>query len=255
MAGHRLAAGTDMRLEGALATYLSDVAAQLPAPRRRREAILAELRTASSRPPKTTSPKVYRSSRPLPRRSPSSEPPRRRRRVRRRTGHRLRPTHYRLVHCHRTARGNLVASPASAKPLAHRPDRAARGHPSHPADRHRDRHRRRNFRHHWAPDALAARNRSAPRPGCYHHHRHDVPHRRPHRDHHVHGDRHTDTTARNSRHRCQPHPHCLQHHNRAPRHPDAKPVTLHVRRPPSMTLNSENFGLPIPNAGPVFATA
>ncbi|HEX6756921.1 MAG TPA: permease prefix domain 1-containing protein [Propionibacteriaceae bacterium] len=44
MAGHRLAAGTDMRLEGALATYLSDVAAQLPAPRRRREAILAELR-------------------------------------------------------------------------------------------------------------------------------------------------------------------------------------------------------------------
>ena len=42
MARHRLA-DTDMRLEGALA-YLSDVAAQLRGPRRRREAILAELR-------------------------------------------------------------------------------------------------------------------------------------------------------------------------------------------------------------------
>jgi hypothetical protein len=44
MAGHRLATNTDMRLQGALATYLSDVAAQLRGPRRRRAAILAELR-------------------------------------------------------------------------------------------------------------------------------------------------------------------------------------------------------------------
>jgi hypothetical protein len=44
VAGHRLATNTDMRLQGALATYLSDVAAQLRGPRRRRAAILAELR-------------------------------------------------------------------------------------------------------------------------------------------------------------------------------------------------------------------
>jgi HAAS len=44
MASHRLATNTDMRLQGALATYLSDVAAQLRGPRRRRAAILAELR-------------------------------------------------------------------------------------------------------------------------------------------------------------------------------------------------------------------
>ena len=44
MARHRLATNTDTRLEDALATYLSDVAAQLYGPRRRREAILAELR-------------------------------------------------------------------------------------------------------------------------------------------------------------------------------------------------------------------
>jgi hypothetical protein len=44
MASHRLASDTDMRLQGALATYLSDVAAQLYGPRRRRAAILAELR-------------------------------------------------------------------------------------------------------------------------------------------------------------------------------------------------------------------
>jgi hypothetical protein len=44
MASDRLAANTDMPLEGALATYLSDVGARLRGPRRRREAILAELR-------------------------------------------------------------------------------------------------------------------------------------------------------------------------------------------------------------------
>jgi hypothetical protein len=44
MASHRLATNTDTRPEDALATYLSDVAAQLYGPRRRRAAILAELR-------------------------------------------------------------------------------------------------------------------------------------------------------------------------------------------------------------------
>jgi hypothetical protein len=44
MARHRLATNTDTRPEDALATYLSDVAEQLYGPRRRRAAILAELR-------------------------------------------------------------------------------------------------------------------------------------------------------------------------------------------------------------------
>ena len=44
MASHRITTHTDMRLEDALATYLSHLAAQLRGPRRRREAILAELR-------------------------------------------------------------------------------------------------------------------------------------------------------------------------------------------------------------------
>jgi hypothetical protein len=44
MARHRLATNTDTRPENALATYLSEVAAQLYGPRRRREAIIAELR-------------------------------------------------------------------------------------------------------------------------------------------------------------------------------------------------------------------
>jgi hypothetical protein len=44
MARHRLATNTDTRPEDALATYLSDVAAQLYGPRRRRAAILTELR-------------------------------------------------------------------------------------------------------------------------------------------------------------------------------------------------------------------
>jgi HAAS len=44
MARHRLATNTDMRPQGALATYLADVAPQLHGPRRRRAAILAELR-------------------------------------------------------------------------------------------------------------------------------------------------------------------------------------------------------------------
>jgi hypothetical protein len=44
MASHRLATNTDACPEDAVATYLSDVAAQLYGPRRRREAILAELR-------------------------------------------------------------------------------------------------------------------------------------------------------------------------------------------------------------------
>jgi hypothetical protein len=44
MARHRLASNTDARPEDAVATYLSDVAAQLYGPRRRCEAILAELR-------------------------------------------------------------------------------------------------------------------------------------------------------------------------------------------------------------------
>jgi HAAS len=44
MARHRLATNADTRPEDAVATYLSDVAAQLYGPRRRREAILAELR-------------------------------------------------------------------------------------------------------------------------------------------------------------------------------------------------------------------
>jgi hypothetical protein len=44
MARHRLATNTDARPEDAVADYLSDVAAQLYGPRRRRAAILAELR-------------------------------------------------------------------------------------------------------------------------------------------------------------------------------------------------------------------
>jgi hypothetical protein len=44
MARHRLATNTDKRPEDAVATYLSDVAAQLYGPHRRRAAILAELR-------------------------------------------------------------------------------------------------------------------------------------------------------------------------------------------------------------------
>jgi hypothetical protein len=44
MASDRLATRTVARSEGELATYLSDLAAQLRGPRRRREAILAELR-------------------------------------------------------------------------------------------------------------------------------------------------------------------------------------------------------------------
>jgi hypothetical protein len=44
MARHRLATNADTRPDDVVATYLSDVAAQLYGPRRRREAILAELR-------------------------------------------------------------------------------------------------------------------------------------------------------------------------------------------------------------------
>jgi hypothetical protein len=44
MASHRLASNSDMRPQRALATYMSGVAAQLYGPRRRRAAILAELR-------------------------------------------------------------------------------------------------------------------------------------------------------------------------------------------------------------------
>ena len=44
MARHRLASDTNMRPKDALAAYLSDVAAQLCGPRRRRATILAELR-------------------------------------------------------------------------------------------------------------------------------------------------------------------------------------------------------------------
>jgi hypothetical protein len=44
MAGHRLTTNTAMRPEDPVATYLSDVAAQLRGPHHRREAILAELR-------------------------------------------------------------------------------------------------------------------------------------------------------------------------------------------------------------------
>ena len=44
MARHRLASDTNMRPKDALATYLSDVAAQLYGPRRRRATILVELR-------------------------------------------------------------------------------------------------------------------------------------------------------------------------------------------------------------------
>ena len=44
MASDRLATSTVARSEGELATYLSDLAAQLHGPRRRREAILTELR-------------------------------------------------------------------------------------------------------------------------------------------------------------------------------------------------------------------
>jgi hypothetical protein len=44
MASHRITTHTDIRREDALASYLSHLAAQLRGPRRRREAILAELR-------------------------------------------------------------------------------------------------------------------------------------------------------------------------------------------------------------------
>ena len=44
MASDRLATRTVARSEGELATYLSDLAAELHGPRRRREAILTELR-------------------------------------------------------------------------------------------------------------------------------------------------------------------------------------------------------------------
>jgi len=43
MASHRITTHTDMRREDALARYVSDLAAELRGPRRRREAILAEL--------------------------------------------------------------------------------------------------------------------------------------------------------------------------------------------------------------------
>jgi hypothetical protein len=44
MASDRLATSTGTRPGDGLAAYLSDLAAQLPGPRRRREAILSELR-------------------------------------------------------------------------------------------------------------------------------------------------------------------------------------------------------------------
>ena len=44
MAGHRVNTGTDIRAHAALVVYLADLAARLHGPRRRREAILAELR-------------------------------------------------------------------------------------------------------------------------------------------------------------------------------------------------------------------
>ena len=44
MASDRLAASTVARSEGELATYISDLATELRGPRRRREAILTELR-------------------------------------------------------------------------------------------------------------------------------------------------------------------------------------------------------------------
>ena len=43
MASDRLATSTVARSEGELATYLSDLAAELRGPRRRREAILSDL--------------------------------------------------------------------------------------------------------------------------------------------------------------------------------------------------------------------
>ena len=73
MARHRLATNTDTRPEDALA-YLSDVAAQLYGPRRRREAILAELRDGLEQATEDNIAAGYRPTRPLRRRSPSSEP-------------------------------------------------------------------------------------------------------------------------------------------------------------------------------------
>ena len=130
----------------ALASYLSDVAAQLYGPRRRREAILAELRdgleqatedniAAGLSPDQAAAAAITQFG------TPEA--------VADAFGGELATAYARRTIAWfiatGPARGNLVAAPASAKPLAHRPDRTPRGHPRPPAAHHRDRHRRRNL--------------------------------------------------------------------------------------------------------------
>ena len=114
-------------------------------------------------PPRIASLPDYHSDQGFGRDHPVRNPRSSRRRVRRRTGHRLRPPHHRPVHRYRPPRGT-GGCPAPSKP-AHRPDHPG-GHPGHPPDRHPTATAARNPRHHWPP-GWAPGNRS-PRAGWYH---------------------------------------------------------------------------------------
>ena len=185
MASDRLATSTVRPPEGALAAYLSDLAAQLHGPRRRREAILTELRDGLDQatedriatglaPDQAAAAAITQFG------SPHA--------VADAFAGELATAYARRTIACFIATGPLVGIwwllLLAPKPLAHRPDRAPRGDPRHPADHHRDRHRRRHPRHHRTPNALAARNRPAPCPGRHHRHRRAVHDHRPHHDHH-----------------------------------------------------------------------
>ena len=129
MARHRLATNTDTRPEDAVATYLSDVAAQLYGPRRRREAILAELRDgldqatedniAAGLPPDQAAAAAITQFG-----TPEA--------VGDAFSGELATAYARRTIAWFIATGPLVESggcSCPAKPLAHRPDRTPRGHP------------------------------------------------------------------------------------------------------------------------------
>ena len=168
-----------------LAAYLSDLAAQLRGPRRRREAILTELRDGldqaiedriAHRPAPTEAAAAAITQFGSPHAVADAF-----------AGELATAYARRTIACF-IATGPLVGIwwllLLDPQPLAHRADRAPRGDPRHPADHHRDRHRRRHPRHHRPPHALAARNRPAPCPGRHHRHRCAVHDHRPNHDHH-----------------------------------------------------------------------
>ena len=163
MARHRLATNTDTRRpEDAVATYLSDVAAQLYGPRRRRAQVIAELRDGLDQATEDNLATGLSPDQAAAAITQFGDPEA----VGDAFSGELATAYARRTIAWFIGTGPLVGIwwlLYFVKRLAHRPDRPPRGHPVLPAAHHRDRNRRRNPGHHRAADALVARNRSAPR--------------------------------------------------------------------------------------------